>query len=90
MTSAGVRQQCLFVIYRYLLARLDVTQRKEKHVAVEGAHVSVGIAGVINIVRAVPADVTAAHPTAAAQLIKSEAQVRSPCFVHVGKEAKAT
>ena len=55
VTAARIRQECLFVIDGYFFAGFDVPQREEKHVTVKGPHVSIGVAGMIDVVSAVPA-----------------------------------
>ena len=53
VTPPRIRQECLFVIDGYFFAGFDVPQRKEKHVTVDGPHVSIGVAGMIDVVSAV-------------------------------------
>ena len=55
MTSARIRQKRLLVIDRDLFAGLDVPQREEEHMIVDRFHVSVGLAGVIDVMSSVAA-----------------------------------
>jgi hypothetical protein len=54
VASAGIRQERLLVIDRYLFSIVNVTQGKEKHVAIDGLHESIWVATVIYVVRAIP------------------------------------
>ena len=56
--------QRIFVIDRDFFTRLNVTQRKEQDVAVDGFHVRVGRAGMVNVVRAVATAAPIQAPTA--------------------------
>ncbi len=55
LTASRVRQQRLFVIDRNLFAGGNISQREKQNVAMQRLHVSVGVTGMINVVRAVPA-----------------------------------
>src|SRR5882724_3443624 len=65
MTTSGIRQQCLFVIDGDLLADFYIPPREKQNVPVQGFHESVGVAGMIDVVRAV----------AAARAVQTEAPV---------------
>jgi len=65
MTTSRVRQQCLFVIDGDLLAGCNIPPREKQNVTMQRFHVCVGVAGVIDIMRAV----------AAARAIQTEAAV---------------
>ena len=45
----------LFIVYSYLLARLDIAQGKEQYVPVEGTHIGVRFTAVIDVMRAIAA-----------------------------------
>lgn len=55
VTTPGIRQECLFVIDGDLIAGFYIAPREKQNVPVQRLHVSVGLAGVIDVVRAVAA-----------------------------------
>ena len=65
VTTPGIRQKCLFVIYGDFIAGFYIAPREKQNVPVQRLHVSVGVAGMIDVVRAV----------AAARAIQTEAPV---------------
>jgi len=65
VTTSGIRQECLFVIDGDLLAGFYIPPREEQNVTMQGFHVTVGIARVIDVVRAI----------AAARTVQTEAPV---------------
>src|SRR5882672_3832960 len=56
--------QRLFVIDRDLFARMDVAQGKEHYVAIDGADIRVRLAGVVDVVGAIPAPAAVDAPNA--------------------------
>src|SRR5213079_1664107 len=75
VTTPGIRQECLFVIDSDLLAGFYMAPREKQNVPVQGFHESVGVAGMIDVVRAVAA--TRAVQTEAPVDI-ADAQVPAP------------
>ena len=47
--------QCRLVVYGYLFTRVDVAKREEKDVSINYLHVTVRLAGMVNVMRPIPA-----------------------------------
>ena len=64
VATLRIGMQRLFVIDRDLFARMDVAQGKEHYVAVDGADIGVRLAGVVDVVGAIPAATAVDAPNA--------------------------
>ena len=64
VATLRIGMQCLFVIDRDLFARMDVAQGKEHDVAIDGADIGVGFAGVVDVMGAIPAATAVDAPNA--------------------------
>src|SRR6267378_4852977 len=64
VAALRVGMQRLFVIDRDLFARMDVAQGKEHYVAIDGADIGVGFAGVVDVVGAIATPAAVDAPNA--------------------------
>ena len=47
--------QRLFIVHGYFFARTNVAEREEHYVAVDGSHIGIGLAGMVDVMGAVAA-----------------------------------
>ena len=68
--------QRLFIVDRDFIARMDVAQSEEHYVAIDGAHVGVRLAGMVDVMRTIAAATAVDAPLA---VNIADAQLRPMC-----------